>query len=81
MVLFYFALGDDAQQVVQENIGDYYAFVGDYAQQIVDSAATDAETLKGYLAAFEEAGADDVICFPADPDPDQVELLAGAIGL
>ena len=40
MVLFYFALGDNAKEVVQENIGDYYAFLGDYAQQIVDSAAT-----------------------------------------
>ena len=81
MALFYFALGDDAEQVVEKNIGDYYAFLGDYAQQIVDSAATDADTLKGYLSAFEEAGADDIICFPASPDPDQVELLAGAIGL
>ena len=79
MALFYFALGDDAKAVVQENIGDYYAFLGDYAQQIVDSAATDADMLKGYLAAFEEAGADDVICFPASPDPDQVELLAEAV--
>ena len=81
MALFYFALGDDAEQVVQENIGDYYAFLGDYAQQIVDSAATDADTLKGYLSAFEEAGADDVICFPASSDPAQVEALAEAVGL
>ena len=79
MVLFYFALGDNAKEVVAENVGDYYAFLGDYAQQIVDSAATSADMLKGYLAAFEEAGADDVICFPASPDPDQVELLAEAV--
>ncbi len=29
----------------------------------------------------EKAGADDVICFPASPDPDQVELRAAAAGL
>jgi len=81
MALFYFALGDDAEQVVKENIGDYYSFLGDYAEQIVNSAATDEQTLKGYLSAFEEAGADDIICFPASPDPDQVELLAKAVGL
>ncbi len=81
MVLFYFALGDDAERVVEQSIGDYYGFLGDYAQQIVQSAATDEETLKGYLSAFEEAGADEVICFPASPDPDQVELLASAAGL
>jgi hypothetical protein len=80
MALFYFALGDDAERVAQENLGDYYAFLGDYAQQVVASAAKDAETVKGYLSAFEQAGADEVICFPASSDPDQVELLARAIG-
>jgi alkanesulfonate monooxygenase SsuD/methylene tetrahydromethanopterin reductase-like flavin-dependent oxidoreductase (luciferase family) len=79
MALFYFALGDDAAQVAQDNLGDYYAFLGDYASQIVDSTAKDAETLKGYVAAFEEAGCDHVIAFPASPDPDQVELLAEAV--
>ena len=37
--------------------------------------------MKGYLSAFEQAGGDEVICFPASPDPAQVELLAGAAGL
>jgi hypothetical protein len=32
--------------------------------------------IAGYLAAFEAAGADEVICFPASADPTQVELLA-----
>ena len=35
----------------------------------------------GYLAAFEQAGADEVICFPASRDPDQVGALAAAVGL
>ena len=46
----------------------------------MQSAATDEQTLKGYLSAFEQAGADEIICFPASPDPDQVELLASAVG-
>jgi alkanesulfonate monooxygenase SsuD/methylene tetrahydromethanopterin reductase-like flavin-dependent oxidoreductase (luciferase family) len=78
MVLFYYALGDGAKEAAQHSLGSYYAFLGDYTQQIVDSAATDADTVKGYLAAFEEAGADEVICFPASADPAQVELLAEA---
>jgi len=41
----------------------------------------DAATLKGYLSAFEQVGADEVICFPASADPAQVELLAEAAGL
>jgi alkanesulfonate monooxygenase SsuD/methylene tetrahydromethanopterin reductase-like flavin-dependent oxidoreductase (luciferase family) len=78
MALFYFALGDDAERAARDNLGDYYAFLGDYAQQIVAGAAKDAHTLELYLAGFENAGADDVICFPASFDVGQVDLLAEA---
>lgn len=81
MALFYFALGDGAKEAAADKIGDYYAWLGDYAQQVVDATATDEDTIKAYLSAFEEAGADEVICFPASTNPDQVELLAGAAGL
>ena len=57
------------------------SFLGDYASRVVESAAKDADTIKGYLAAFEQAGADEVICFPASADPAQVGLLAEAVGL
>jgi alkanesulfonate monooxygenase SsuD/methylene tetrahydromethanopterin reductase-like flavin-dependent oxidoreductase (luciferase family) len=80
MALFYYALGDGAKEAAQHALGSYYAFLGDYAEQVVNSAATDADTLKSYLSAFEEAGADEVICFPASADPAQVELLAAATG-
>ncbi len=78
MVLFYFALGDDAQQAAARSLGDYYAWLGDYTQMIVDSAAKDADTVRAYLAGFREAGVDEVICFPASADPGQVDLLAEA---
>jgi alkanesulfonate monooxygenase SsuD/methylene tetrahydromethanopterin reductase-like flavin-dependent oxidoreductase (luciferase family) len=81
MVLFYFVLGPDAARIAEQNLGDYYAFLGDYAQRVAQSAAKDADTLKGYLSAFEAAGADEVICFPASTDAAQVELLAEAVGL
>lgn len=77
--LFYFSLGDRAEEQARESLGDYYAFLGDYAEQVVQSTAKDAATLKGYVSAFEEAGADEVICFPASADPAQVELLAQAV--
>jgi len=79
MALFYFALGNGAEQAARENLGDYYAFLGDFAEQIVQSAATDEDTVKAYIASFEDAGADEVICFPASTDPGQVELLAQAV--
>jgi alkanesulfonate monooxygenase SsuD/methylene tetrahydromethanopterin reductase-like flavin-dependent oxidoreductase (luciferase family) len=76
--LFYFALGDDAEQVASQSLGDYYAFLGDYAEQIVTGAAKSADTVKQYLEAFEAAGAGEVICFPASADVAQVDRLAEA---
>lgn len=81
VALFYFVLGDDAEGVARRSLGDYYSFLGEYAEQVAQSAAKDPETLKQYLAGFEQAGADEVICFPASSDPAQVELLAEAAGL
>jgi alkanesulfonate monooxygenase SsuD/methylene tetrahydromethanopterin reductase-like flavin-dependent oxidoreductase (luciferase family) len=79
MALFYFALGERADGDAREDLLDYYAFLGDAAQQVVDGAAKDEATIKRYLAAFEAAGADEVICFPTSIDPAQVDLLAAAI--
>ena len=78
MALFYFVLGDNAEQVARNSLGHYYQFLGDYAEQIIASAAKDADTVKQYLAAFEAAGADEVICFPASTYIDQVDQLAAA---
>ena len=79
MALFYFALGDGAEEAARRSLGDYYAILGPYADQIVASAAKDQETVRRYLAAFEQAGAGEVICFPTSPDPGQVDLLARAL--
>src|SRR3954447_15022606 len=76
--LFYFVLGDNAEEQARSTLGDYYSFLGDYAEQIVQSAAKDPGTIRSYLQGFEEAGADEVICFPGSPDPKQVDLLAEA---
>jgi alkanesulfonate monooxygenase SsuD/methylene tetrahydromethanopterin reductase-like flavin-dependent oxidoreductase (luciferase family) len=80
IALFYFSLGDNAEEDARKSLGNYYSFLGDYADQIVASAAKDADTLRQYLSGFQEAGADEVICFPASADPRQVELLAEATG-
>ena len=77
MVLFYFALGDDTEAAARASLGDYYGFLGEYADQIVAGAAKDEDAVKGYLSAFEQAGVDEVICFPTSTDPEQVDLLAG----
>jgi alkanesulfonate monooxygenase SsuD/methylene tetrahydromethanopterin reductase-like flavin-dependent oxidoreductase (luciferase family) len=79
LALFYFGLGDGAEEQARAELSDYYAWLGEEtANQIVAATATDPETVKRYLAGFEQAGADEVICFPVSSDPDQVELLAEA---
>lgn len=79
MALFYFALGDRAEEHAREDLLDYYNFLGDYAEQLVAAAAKDEAMVKQYLSAFEAAGADEVICFPTSTDPEQVDLLARAV--
>ena len=79
MALFYFALGDDPEGAARHSLGDYYSFLGDYANMIVEGAVKDAGALRATLGAYEEAGADEVICFPASSDPAQVDLLAAAV--
>jgi alkanesulfonate monooxygenase SsuD/methylene tetrahydromethanopterin reductase-like flavin-dependent oxidoreductase (luciferase family) len=78
MGLAYYALGDDGEQNAREYLGDYYAWLGDYADNIVQSAAKDADTVRQYNQAFEEAGCDELVWFPSSSDPDQVDLLAEA---
>jgi alkanesulfonate monooxygenase SsuD/methylene tetrahydromethanopterin reductase-like flavin-dependent oxidoreductase (luciferase family) len=80
MVLFYFVLGERAEETARRNLGDYYAFLGDYADMIIASCAKDEDTVRQYLSGFEAAGVDEAICFPASADPGQVELLAAAVG-
>ncbi|HTQ69008.1 MAG TPA: LLM class flavin-dependent oxidoreductase [Solirubrobacteraceae bacterium] len=78
MALFYFSLAGDAERVAGESLGDYYAFLGDYAAQVAAGAAKDADTVRQYLSAYEAAGADDVICFPTSTDTAEVGRLAEA---
>ena len=82
MALTYFSLGPDAQQNADRSLGAYYEWLGDEGRQgVIDSAAKDADTVKQYISAFESAGCDELIFFPAASDPEQVGLLADAVGL
>jgi len=80
--LAYFSLGADAEAHAKAYLTDYYAWLGEEtANFIADSAAKDAETVQGYLQAFEAAGCDELILFPSHNDPEQVDLLADAAGV
>jgi len=79
MVQPYYALGDGAEQAVERSLGDYYGSEGAYTETIVARAATDAQRVRENVRAFAEAGCDELIFFPCDADPDQVDLLADAL--
>jgi alkanesulfonate monooxygenase SsuD/methylene tetrahydromethanopterin reductase-like flavin-dependent oxidoreductase (luciferase family) len=79
MALGYYALGNNAEQAANNYLRDYYAFIGEYAGMIADSAAKDVATVNAYIQGFTDAGCDELLLFPCDPDPGQVDLLADAI--
>ncbi|HEY5816392.1 MAG TPA: LLM class flavin-dependent oxidoreductase [Solirubrobacterales bacterium] len=82
MALAYFSLGERAEQDVRENMMDYYAWLGeDIARMIGEGAAKDADAVAQSVAAYEEAGCDELVFCPSSADPRQVDLLAEAAGL
>jgi alkanesulfonate monooxygenase SsuD/methylene tetrahydromethanopterin reductase-like flavin-dependent oxidoreductase (luciferase family) len=78
--LTYFSLGPDAEKNAGWYLGDYYEWLGEEtAGAIAQSAARDDETIAQRLAAFEDAGCDELIFFPCSSDPEQVDLLAEVV--
>ncbi|MDA0162030.1 LLM class flavin-dependent oxidoreductase [Solirubrobacter ginsenosidimutans] len=80
MALSYFALGDNAKAAADGYLNDYYGFLGEMSQMVADGAAKDADTVRAYVQGFADAGCDELVFFPCDPDPGQVDLLADALG-
>jgi alkanesulfonate monooxygenase SsuD/methylene tetrahydromethanopterin reductase-like flavin-dependent oxidoreductase (luciferase family) len=79
MAVFYAALGDDAEMLARKAVGGYYAWLGpQITEAIVASVATTPDAVRGYLAAFEAAGATDVLIAPCSNDITQLEQLADA---
>jgi alkanesulfonate monooxygenase SsuD/methylene tetrahydromethanopterin reductase-like flavin-dependent oxidoreductase (luciferase family) len=79
IALCYYALGDGAREAADSDLRHYYAWLGDLADQIAQSAAVSPEMAQQYRDAFAEAGADELIYFPCSTDPAQVDLLAEAV--
>lgn len=80
MGLAYYALGPDAARLADEDLHHYYGWLGEMADQIADSAATDDETVNQYVSAFEQAGCDELVLFPCGSYAEQATMLAEALG-
>jgi alkanesulfonate monooxygenase SsuD/methylene tetrahydromethanopterin reductase-like flavin-dependent oxidoreductase (luciferase family) len=77
--LTYFSLDDEPDEAARSSIGHYYAFAGEYADMAVAGTAKGEEEVKQRVRAFEEAGCDELIMFPASSNPEQVDKLAAAV--
>jgi alkanesulfonate monooxygenase SsuD/methylene tetrahydromethanopterin reductase-like flavin-dependent oxidoreductase (luciferase family) len=76
-----FALGPDGEQRLRTRLLDYYASASSYAQQSVEAGLTTPEQVAREVAAYVEAGCDELILFPNGGGLEQVDLLADAVGL
>jgi len=76
VALNYFALGADPQGDTERTIGDYYSIAPEYASSVVAGTAKGEDGVRERLERLREAGIDEVVMFPASPDPEQVDLLA-----
>jgi alkanesulfonate monooxygenase SsuD/methylene tetrahydromethanopterin reductase-like flavin-dependent oxidoreductase (luciferase family) len=79
--LAYYALGPDAAALAEGYLSDYYAFAGEFAAMAVSAALTSEAAVRAQVAAFADAGCDELILFPCDPDVRQISLIAEAAGL
>lgn len=77
--LAYFGLGD-TDDLSRQNLVDYYRPMGDAtAQMIAGGALRGADAIRGAVAAYDDAGVDELLLDPTVPDPSQVDLLAEVV--
>jgi alkanesulfonate monooxygenase SsuD/methylene tetrahydromethanopterin reductase-like flavin-dependent oxidoreductase (luciferase family) len=74
--LSYFGLGDGARDIAARYLTDYY---GDWGGGMAAGMPADADALRATVAAYEEAGSDELFFNPTSPDLRQLEGLAKAV--
>ncbi|MPZ63782.1 MAG: LLM class flavin-dependent oxidoreductase [Propionibacteriales bacterium] len=82
LALPYFCLGPEAKPKAEAFLTDHYAVEGPAtAARLAAGALTDERMIRETIAAYEQAGCDELLLFPCSPDPQQVRLLAEAIAV
>jgi alkanesulfonate monooxygenase SsuD/methylene tetrahydromethanopterin reductase-like flavin-dependent oxidoreductase (luciferase family) len=74
-----FALGPTAPADAGTHLRHYYRFLGPRADQAVAEALTTPDRLSDAVDAFAQAGCHELILFPCNPDPGQIDQLSQAI--
>ena len=75
----YFALGEDAIQVGNDYMKDYYAFTGPFAEKIAAGLLTSPQAIAQFIRGYAEAGCDELVLFPAVSDIAQLDRLAAVL--
>jgi len=82
VAIAYYSLGDRAEENARADLGHYYAWLGEeIAEMLISAAPKDADAVRQNVAAYREAGCDELIFFPCSSDPEQVDLLAEVTGV
>ncbi|HEY7486170.1 MAG TPA: LLM class flavin-dependent oxidoreductase [Streptosporangiaceae bacterium] len=80
LALPYFSLGSRAREKAEAFLTDHYAIEGPaVAERIAGAALTARTALRDAVAAYEQAGCDELMLFPCSSDLEQVRLLADAV--
>jgi alkanesulfonate monooxygenase SsuD/methylene tetrahydromethanopterin reductase-like flavin-dependent oxidoreductase (luciferase family) len=75
--LAYFGLGDEAES--RHALRSYYAFLGDWADAVADSALRTPQSMRAAVEAFADAGIDELILDPTVASLDEVDRAADAV--
>jgi alkanesulfonate monooxygenase SsuD/methylene tetrahydromethanopterin reductase-like flavin-dependent oxidoreductase (luciferase family) len=79
VALAYFALGPQAEEQRDRYLHHYYEFLAEWVDAIVGGTLTTEDQLRAEVAAFADAGCDELIPFPCSSEVDQVDRLADAV--
>jgi alkanesulfonate monooxygenase SsuD/methylene tetrahydromethanopterin reductase-like flavin-dependent oxidoreductase (luciferase family) len=79
LALTYFSLGEEVEQLSYRYLRHYYAMFGDYAEMVAASAFRSAGAIRDALAAYTDAGVDQLILDPTVAELSQIDRLADVV--
>ncbi|WP_027945843.1 LLM class flavin-dependent oxidoreductase [Amycolatopsis taiwanensis] len=79
VALSYYALGEQAEQLADSYLNQYYGFAPPYAQLVRRNTGAGASAVAAAIDAFDAAGCDELILVPCSADLDQLKLLTALV--
>jgi hypothetical protein len=75
--LMYFGLGDE--DASRASLRNYYGFLGDWTETIVESAVRTPQAAKEVAQRFADVGVTELVFDPTTPNIEEVDRLADAV--